>query len=322
MKKKSLPLTINTLGLTVLLTGSAVALSAQDVFFDFNGETDLPDNFTYTANATVGLDGGVGDSGSVVPNSASYSFGDGSAPALNTPSFDLTDAEVRTISLDFFFVGNDSSSNIARFSIGFADEVDAGAVNQNFGVQFQATTTAVDSVLLRTQGEGSSVQNSEITIPLDEWYRVEADFFLAGADLFQIDARLLSIGADGMADPVLLDSLTATLATTDLISDTELFAGFNLQRSYTIASGEPLFGFSNFDNFSVVTGGGDDPMTYGGYDIVVNGNGEQWIDTASFMGWLNVDLAPWLYSQTLDTYIYLPEDFLSDETGSWTYILR
>lgn len=56
--------------------------------------------------------------------------------------------------------------------------------------------------------------------------------------------------------------------------------------------------------------------TYGGYPVV-----DGWINTESFMGWLYVGYAPWLFASSLDKYIYLPEADLT-ESGSWIYISK
>lgn len=44
------------------------------------------------------------------------------------------------------------------------------------------------------------------------------------------------------------------------------------------------------------------------------------INTGSFFGFLNVEFAPWAYSYTLNKWLYLPEEFVS-ESGAWVYIL-
>ena len=55
-------------------------------------------------------------------------------------------------------------------------------------------------------------------------------------------------------------------------------------------------------------------VTYAGYRIDENGI----IDTGSWMGYLEVSNAPWVYSFNLGKYVYLPEDG-SGLFGAWTY---
>jgi octaheme c-type cytochrome (tetrathionate reductase family) len=45
------------------------------------------------------------------------------------------------------------------------------------------------------------------------------------------------------------------------------------------------------------------------------------VDTGAWLGWLNVEFAPWVYSYTLGKYLYLPEESLS-ESGAWIYIMK
>jgi hypothetical protein len=58
-------------------------------------------------------------------------------------------------------------------------------------------------------------------------------------------------------------------------------------------------------------------VTWGGYVIVA----DDIVDTGDFIGFLNILFEPWVWSYSLNTYIYLPEEFVT-ETGAWTYIPR
>jgi hypothetical protein len=57
--------------------------------------------------------------------------------------------------------------------------------------------------------------------------------------------------------------------------------------------------------------------TWAGYEVDGNGN----VDTGSWMGQLYVTHAPWIYSYSLGTYTYIPDEGISND-GSWTYILK
>jgi hypothetical protein len=61
----------------------------------------------------------------------------------------------------------------------------------------------------------------------------------------------------------------------------------------------------------------DDSVTWGNFPMDENG----WVDTGSFIGWINATSAPWLWSASLESWLYLLETSLS-EAGAWTYILR
>lgn len=58
--------------------------------------------------------------------------------------------------------------------------------------------------------------------------------------------------------------------------------------------------------------------TWGGYDVYVE-SGIKTVDTGAFLGWLEVTGDPWVYSYSLEKYIFLPEESI-DESGAWSYI--
>jgi hypothetical protein len=63
----------------------------------------------------------------------------------------------------------------------------------------------------------------------------------------------------------------------------------------------------------VDTSSGSGP-TWAGYDILQDG----WVDTTPWMGYINVSAGDWVWSASLNKYLYLPEVFVS-ESGSWAY---
>ena len=54
--------------------------------------------------------------------------------------------------------------------------------------------------------------------------------------------------------------------------------------------------------------------TWAGYPVDEKG----WVDTEDWMGWLNGTHAPWIWSESMNGYIYLPEENVSD-IGAWLY---
>ncbi len=60
------------------------------------------------------------------------------------------------------------------------------------------------------------------------------------------------------------------------------------------------------------------PTTWAGYSIV-DGAGN--VDTAPWMGMVNVADAPWVYSYTLNNWLYIPEEHVST-SGGWGYVPR
>jgi hypothetical protein len=62
----------------------------------------------------------------------------------------------------------------------------------------------------------------------------------------------------------------------------------------------------------------DDPLpTWNGLPVDGNGN----VDTGDWMGIINVSNGDFVYSYTLEQYIYLPESIITD-SGSWTYFFK
>jgi beta-glucanase (GH16 family) len=45
------------------------------------------------------------------------------------------------------------------------------------------------------------------------------------------------------------------------------------------------------------------------------------VDTGDFMGWLEISYAPWIWSYSMDGWIYMPEENVSDN-GSWVFVPR
>ena len=59
------------------------------------------------------------------------------------------------------------------------------------------------------------------------------------------------------------------------------------------------------------------PTSWAGYPIVNGG----YVDTANWLGWLEVSQAPWVWSNNLNGWMYLPEDHVTG-SGSWMYITK
>jgi hypothetical protein len=55
--------------------------------------------------------------------------------------------------------------------------------------------------------------------------------------------------------------------------------------------------------------------TWAGFPVGEDDN----VDTGSFLGWINVASGDWVYSFSMEKYVYLPESWVT-ESGSWTYL--
>lgn len=58
--------------------------------------------------------------------------------------------------------------------------------------------------------------------------------------------------------------------------------------------------------------------TWAGYEVISEG-GLKTIDSASCLGVLEISHAPWVFSYSLDQFIYLPEGHVG-ESGGWAFV--
>jgi hypothetical protein len=90
------------------------------------------------------------------------------------------------------------------------------------------------------------------------------------------------------------------------------FVGFLLESESIEDQGGYNYGVRTFDVEGIGT---DVPATWAGYPILQDG----WIDTTSWLGWMNVSEGDYVWSLALNKYIYLPESFV-DTSGAWSYV--
>lgn len=81
---------------------------------------------------------------------------------------------------------------------------------------------------------------------------------------------------------------------------------------FTTANGSST---GTVDNFSFTVGTEVVGAQWGGYDIIDG----RYIDTDPWLGFLEITNDPWLFSYSLEKYIYLPESQVST-SGAWMYI--
>lgn len=70
------------------------------------------------------------------------------------------------------------------------------------------------------------------------------------------------------------------------------------------------------DNLTVTGPDVDPEGTWKGYPLVDG----FWVQNSGQLGWVNVQYDPWLYSASLDGWIYLPEEAALGEIGAWVFI--
>jgi len=78
-----------------------------------------------------------------------------------------------------------------------------------------------------------------------------------------------------------------------------------------------------FDELEVfaVEGGTTEPDMWGPYTIVKQGE-RDWVDTAPWMGWLDITTSPWNYSLSLDGWVFVDAESANAEAGAWVYVIK
>ncbi|MFO7724460.1 MAG: DNRLRE domain-containing protein [Oceanipulchritudo sp.] len=61
---------------------------------------------------------------------------------------------------------------------------------------------------------------------------------------------------------------------------------------------------------------GEGGQNWAGYPVESDGVS---VNTESFLGWVDIDKAPWVYIYALETYMFLPEENVSS-AGGWAYV--
>lgn len=61
--------------------------------------------------------------------------------------------------------------------------------------------------------------------------------------------------------------------------------------------------------------------TWSGFPVHAHSGGN-WAQTGSFMGWLEVSASPYVYSSTLESWLYMEDSPEAPQQGAWTYIFR
>jgi hypothetical protein len=56
-----------------------------------------------------------------------------------------------------------------------------------------------------------------------------------------------------------------------------------------------------------------------GFDIVDDAGN---VDTGSWMGWMNITNAPWIYNYKANSWMYINESGVDPENGAWTYVIK
>lgn len=100
------------------------------------------------------------------------------------------------------------------------------------------------------------------------------------------------------------EAVAASLTAVNFIGFADLGSGSG---TWQIANAE----IEGFEGDPIVGG-----TTWLGFDVGADG----WASTDGWLGWVHVDNAPWVFSYSLNHYIYVPETSYTAGAGGWTYI--
>ena len=75
--------------------------------------------------------------------------------------------------------------------------------------------------------------------------------------------------------------------------------------------------FLLFDNVQMSVQGGENTATWAGYSVDEDGDA----DTSDFLGWVNVNAKPFIYSYTLQQWLYVKEESVGSG-GAWIFVMN
>ncbi|MEX0325028.1 MAG: hypothetical protein AB3N33_02950 [Puniceicoccaceae bacterium] len=129
-----------------------------------------------------------------------------------------------------------------------------------------------------------------------------------------------------LTTPITMDDLVETTVTSDPGSGNYPMAHYAVYGSKDLPKNADVYKISiSSSNRAVSIGGaqivsatfegGSGTTMWAGYAV----DGEGWVDTSPWLGWINVSQGDYVWSINLGKYIYLPEGFVS-ESGAWSYV--
>lgn len=149
-----------------------------------------------------------------------------------------------------------------------------------------------------------------------DWGMIEHPFTTEGSDW-------LYLSAEAGSPLVLGDPVEGTLPDGDIeaIGLYLVHPNFSVHQSMRVDDiqvyAKPVEGGG--DNGGGDDNGGGETAQWAGYEIV-DQDGKQLVDTAGWMGWVDVTGAPWVYPFALNKYVYLEEAAATGESGAWAYV--
>ncbi|RYD36522.1 MAG: PEP-CTERM sorting domain-containing protein [Verrucomicrobiaceae bacterium] len=246
----------------VLLAAAPISQAAITAYAaDFSGDTSSFDaNFRHAnggavAGAAWGATAGVGGGGGVgVTNNGQNNFF--YRPDENS-SFDmgsLTAGQGFRSSADFLWSAAPIAENLTVLTIGFSTGNGAGNALSANGSLGGSIIRSADStnLTLRIRFDNTTAPGSlsfaQSTLSPGSWYRLQVDFVKASSTTFQTMVTLYSIGADGLAAPVVLTSNSNDISISRTITASALAGDATAHSVYDVRAND---GITALDNLNV-----------------------------------------------------------------------
>ena len=215
---------------------------------DFSGSAgSLTGLFRESADGAVtdagmswGATAGVGGGGGVlVTNTAADNFFYRPTPADNaTSAFNfsaLTAGQGFSSSTDFLW-SNSTSTDLTSLNIGFSTARPSNALSAAPGsssfISGSLIRNAATTVQLRIRSDNATpftTTFNQSVLTAGNWYRLTYQATLNGDGTIANLVTLYSIGADGLATPVSVNSVSGAVTNTGLLAATESYSGYDIR---------------------------------------------------------------------------------------------
>jgi hypothetical protein len=185
-------------------------------------------------DATAGVGGG---GGVLVTNAAADNFFYRPSPPDNaTSAFDfstLTTGQGYSSSADFLW-SNSTSLNLTSINVGFSPGRASNALSGTADgfISGSLIRNGTNTVQLRIRNDNVNSPTTDFNqsvLTAGSWYRLTYQMTLNGDGTIDNLVTLYSIGADGLATPVPVNSVAANTTNPDLLASTEVFSAYDIR---------------------------------------------------------------------------------------------
>jgi hypothetical protein len=250
---------------------------------------------------------------------------------VDLPGEGVAEGAIATLKYRVYLYGDPMNVNIGLTDVAFTVDdsldVDFGQLEgpQEYG-NFESQI-AFNGIIFNPR-DGSGFSPSETATPLNEWvwvYHVIDN----GRDVtrFYYKTAAMSVPEQIRVGGTRANALFRNGTTDTLINLLIANAGSNVGPVSIMLTDDFQIDYTGV-NLDGGTDVDDDPMPmWGGYNIEPDANGNPWVNTGAWMGWLSLvnggnGDAEWVYSLALDSFFYFPKEPAEGDTGSWVFGVR